>query len=89
MLNRNVAYYRLLGPEEQALVVRYASIDLNDEDIVGGSEETLSMTINWYVNDNMRMLFDWTHIVDTDESNQVRIGAVGMDIFWARAQFTF
>jgi phosphate-selective porin OprO/OprP len=82
-------FRRGAGPGAWELALRYASIDLNDGSFIGGAEETLSMSANWYLNNNIRMIFDWTHIVDTDESNQVRIGAVGMDIFWARAQFTF
>lgn len=71
------------------LAVRYSALDLNDGAFVGGSEKALTAGANWYVNDNVRMLLDWTHIVETDASNAIREGAEGMDIFRARAQFTF
>jgi phosphate-selective porin OprO/OprP len=71
------------------LAARYASIDLNDEDVVGGTEDTLSFDVNWYMNNNVRLMFDWTHILDTDESNEVRREAVGLDILQTRLQWTY
>jgi phosphate-selective porin OprO/OprP len=71
------------------LVSRYASIDLNDGSFVGGSEKAFSAGANRYFNPNVRVLFDWTHILDTDRSNDIRAGAEGMNIFSMRAQYTF
>ena len=71
------------------LVARYASIDLNDGSFIGGTEDVVSVGVNWYLSRNMRYLFDWTHIVDTDESNTVRMSAPGMDIFRVRAQYNY
>ncbi len=71
------------------LAARYASIDLNAAEIIGGSEDVFSMSANWYVNPSIRFLFDWSTIVRTDESNAIRQGAEGMNIFTARAQYVF
>ena len=71
------------------LAARYASIDLNDGDVVGGTEDAATFAANWYINNNVRLMFDWTHIVDTDGSNVVREEAKGVDILQTRAQWTY
>ena len=71
------------------LAARYASIDLNDADVVGGTQDAVTGAVNWYINNNVRLMFDWTHIVDTDGSNEVRREAQGMDILQTRAQWTY
>ena len=37
------------------LSARYASVDLNDGDITGGKEDALSLGVNWYINQNVRV----------------------------------
>lgn len=71
------------------IAARYATIDLNDGDVVGGTEDTTSLALNWYINNNIRMMFDWTHILETDGSNTVRREAEGMDIVQTRLQWTY
>jgi phosphate-selective porin OprO/OprP len=71
------------------LAARYASIDLNDGNVVGGAEDTTSLAANWYINNNVRLMFDWTHIVDTDGSNVVRQEAEGLNVIQTRAQWTY
>ncbi|MDC0598339.1 OprO/OprP family phosphate-selective porin [Gammaproteobacteria bacterium] len=71
------------------LAARYESIDLNDGVFVGGSEEVLTAALNWYVNRDVRFMFDWKHILDTDESNLIRSNAPGMDVFSLRAQYNY
>ncbi len=71
------------------LVARLAAIDLNDADITGGSEETLNIGLNWYLNTHARAMLDWTHILDTDASNAVRRYAEGGNVFTLRAQYMF
>jgi phosphate-selective porin OprO/OprP len=68
---------------------RFASIDLNDGDFIAGQEDVGSMALNWYVNRNVRFMFDWTRILDTDGSSIVRLYAPGMDIFTLRSQYAF
>lgn len=74
------------GFEVQA---RYATIDLNDGAFIGGTEDVVNAGLNWYPNRNIRFLFDWTHILDTDESNTVRLFAPGMNVYTVRAQFNY
>lgn len=71
------------------LVARYAEIDLNDDGFVGGQVEELNVGVNWYLTPNMRLMFDWMHVLDTDESNLVRSIVPDMDIVTARVQYNY
>ncbi len=71
------------------LAARYASIDLNDDFLVGGTENTITLAANWYPNRRVRMMLDWTRIVDTDASNDVRAAAEGLDVVTFRVQCAF
>jgi phosphate-selective porin OprO/OprP len=77
------------------LAARYASIDLNDGDVTGGSEDTLSFAANWYINNNVRLMFDWTHILETDGLGETVAGArvneeaEGLNVLQTRAQWTY
>lgn len=68
---------------------RLASIDLNDGNVVGGEQDVMSLTLNWYPNRSMRFMADWTHVIDTDESNLIRLYAPDMDIFTLRSQWNY
>jgi phosphate-selective porin len=56
---------------------------------VGGEEDALSIALNWYPNRNVRIMADWSRILNTDESNQIRLYAPDMDIFTLRTQWNF
>ena len=71
------------------LALRYATIDLNDGAFVGGSEDVVSTGLNWYLNHNMRLMLEWSRIVETDGSSELRRAADGLDIFQFRTQYTF
>ena len=71
------------------LAARYASIDLNDGNVIGGTEDTATFAANWYINNNVRLMFDWTHVLETDGSNVVREEAEGLNIIQTRAQWTY
>ena len=40
---------------------RYSYLNLNDEDILGGSEHNLDLSLSWYVNKHIRLLANWIH----------------------------
>jgi phosphate-selective porin OprO/OprP len=74
---------------------RYASIDMNDGDFTGGSQDTTSLALNWYINNNVRIMFDWTYILETDGLGQtaalarVNEEAEGIDVLQTRFQWTY
>ena len=71
------------------LALRYASINLNDGTIVGGEEDVLTTGLNWYLNTNVRLMIEWSRIVGTDGSTELRDAAEGLNIYQFRAQYTF
>ncbi len=67
------------GPGAWEIAWRYSSTDLNDGEgadgtaagaasVRGGEQNILSLGLNWYVNSNLRLLLDWSH-VDVDRLN--------------------
>lgn len=83
------AFSRGEGGGTWEIAARYASIDLNDGALVGGEEKRLTLGANWYANEHVRVLLDWSRIVDTDDSNAVRAAANGLDVFTVRFQLAF
>lgn len=71
------------------VAARLASIDLNDADIPGGEEDAVSLALNWYPNRNMRLMADWTRVIDTDESSLIRRYAPDTDILTLRTQWNY
>ncbi|MGC8494752.1 MAG: OprO/OprP family phosphate-selective porin [Syntrophobacteraceae bacterium] len=43
------------------LAARYSSIDLNDKGVHGGSEQDWNGSLIWYLNPNLRWMFDYIH----------------------------
>jgi phosphate-selective porin OprO/OprP len=39
--------------------VRYGTLDLEDQDVTGGKEDNLALALNWYVNDNVRLMLNY------------------------------
>lgn len=80
------------------LALRYAELDLNDggrRGIQGGSEDTLTVGLNWYLNPNARIMFNYMHTsVDRDfyySANDWVFRAKGLDLnaFSTRFQVNF
>lgn len=71
------------------IAARYSYVDLNDKTIFGGTQENITVGLNWYLNDNMRMMFNWIHgtVQKTNLANIDR-GAT-YDAFAMRTQFAF
>lgn len=85
---------RFFNPGQNAwgaveLVARYATLDLNDQGLTGGSIDTAEVGANWYMNNNIRFMLNWQHVLDTDESSEIREVATGMDVFTLRAQYNY
>jgi len=74
------------------LALRYSTLDLNDGPIWGGEEDNITAAINWYLNPNTRVMFNYVHgeidypngrvFFDPETSGDV-------DIFQTRFQIDF
>jgi phosphate-selective porin OprO/OprP len=73
------------------LAARYSSLDLNDEEIEGGHGENITLGVNWYINQQIRLTAN-TIFVDNDRTADADGDVEGEDkpsIFQLRAQVDF
>jgi phosphate-selective porin OprO/OprP len=68
------------------LALRYASLDLDDEDVNAGDQQSMTLALNWYLNSNVRIMLDWSRILGTSSANRA---AEDLDIFQTRLQFNY
>jgi phosphate-selective porin OprO/OprP len=60
---------------------RYSGLDLSDSDIAGGELDNISAGLNWYLNPNTRIMWDYVH-ADKDNVGEA-------DMLMMRLQFDF
>jgi phosphate-selective porin OprO/OprP len=68
------------------IALRHSHIDLNDEGISGGKEDNTTVGVNWYLNPNTRVMFNYVS-ADLEERTGVDDGSV--NIFETRFQIDF
>jgi phosphate-selective porin OprO/OprP len=74
------------------LAARYDQLDLVDEDIVGGEQKRATLALNWYLNENVRLMADYARSFDLEDSPiTTRSGGEpdSIDVFNLRAQWAF
>jgi len=68
------------------IAARWSSLDLNDSMIAGGTQNNLTLAINWYPNSATRLMFNWVHA----EADIPLVGrGLGGDFAIARVQVDF
>lgn len=78
----NFAWGKGLGAWELAL--RYSTIDLNDGGVRGGEEDNVTLGLNWYLNPNFRVMWNYTK---AEIEHDLYEG--DLDIFQTRFQVDF
>lgn len=68
------------------LALRYASLDLNDEAIEGGELSDITFGVNWYLNPNMRVMFNYVY---ADLEDRADVTDDSANVFQARFQIDF
>jgi phosphate-selective porin OprO/OprP len=58
---RNFALKRGSGWGSWEVALRYSSLDLNDNEIRGGAEKNVTFGLNWQLDPNIRIMFNYVH----------------------------
>ena len=75
------------------LAVRYSAIDLADNDLRGGKEQDVTLGVNWWVNTNIMMRFNYIYADVSPNTSVPSVTLGGVDetahAFTARTQVVF
>jgi phosphate-selective porin OprO and OprP len=81
----NVAAGAPRGPGAWEVAARWSHIDLNSHGVRGGQLHTLTLGLNWYLNPNTRIQWNYTHPILRED----QFGRSYADIFGMRFGFEF
>lgn len=56
------------------LGVRYSTVDLNSEEIVGGEQDLVTVGLNWYPNPNVRLMLNYARMLGVDRPGTIYDG---------------
>lgn len=70
------------------VAARYSTIDLNDGALVGGRQENLTLGLNWYLNPNMRLMFNVVDVLEVQRPGTPEDGDEPR-IYQLRMQFDY
>ena len=66
------------------LALRFSHLNLNDHEIRGGKEDNITLGLNWYLNPNIRFMFNYVRV-----ESETNSGDVDPFILQIRAQIDF
>jgi phosphate-selective porin OprO and OprP len=72
------------------VAARYSQVRLNDLNVFGGELRNTTVGVNWYVDSNIRFMFDWIHgnVAKSNATGTTNLGA-HYDVFAMRTQIAF
>jgi len=76
------------GPGAWEVALRYSNTDFNSGGIVGGREENYTVGLNWYLNENVRLMWNYVHADVEDVLGNAGVDE-NIDIFLMRFQVDF
>ena len=68
------------------VAARYSNIDLKDQEIDGGEADNITLGLNWYLNPNVRMMFNYVY---SDLEDRAGVDDDDLNIFQTRLQIDF
>jgi phosphate-selective porin OprO/OprP len=74
------------------LAARYDQVDLEDKDILGGEQKRATLALNWYLNENVRLMADYSRSFDLENSPITTASGNepdDIDVFMLRTQWAF
>jgi len=75
------------------LAARYDQADMTSHDVVGGSEKAVTVALNWYLNQNVRLMADYRRAFDVGSRSGLATEDAGdleeIDTFSLRGQWAF
>jgi len=51
------------------LALRYSYVDMNNGDVLGGSQKDVTLGLNWYLNSNVRCMYNQVYANVVDKGN--------------------
>ena len=67
------------------IAARYSNLDLTDNTIIGGEEDNVTIGLNWYPHNQLRLMANYIKVINTDRPGNI-LDNVEPDIFQMRAQ---
>ena len=74
------------------VAARYDQVDLEDEDVNGGEEKRVSFALNWYLNEDVRLMAGYSRAFDLDGGALKKTNgsfADDIDVYTLRTQWAF
>lgn len=72
------------------LSARYSALNLTEDDMYGGDLRDITLGVNWYLENNLKLVFNYIHFdADNYENSADYVSSQDGDIVQARLQFYF